>query len=385
MGINIMRFIALILLVCSFISSANSLLSPTFEVNLASVSDSNILRNSMEKSDTILQLSPIIGALAERGKYQLQLNYEGLYQKYKDASELDFTDHFANLSMRVTHTERLTTEFKIEYLDEVEEPGITNASTETLEQFTEKNVKTGNLRIAYGRADSLGQLVLKIGHRQEVYTNNQQQWRDHHANQVTGQFYYRIAPKIRVLFEATNVHFDYQNPNGFADLSSEDQRYLVGATWQATSKTSGAFKIGYQDKAYNDEVFNSISGISYQLDMDWRPSTHSKISMTASRLTSESAQLGIGGFVSNNLSGQIEHALTERLKFKLILSQSDYDITYDIKRKDTRTHNALELDYSLSYWASLQMSYSTIQRDSNNDNFKFDGELMKLGFMTQFN
>ncbi len=356
----------------------------SYGAGLHVTNDDNVLRQVDDVSDTSLTVTPELRLLGLYGKQSFSLDYAGEYRKYQDADELDYDAHDLKLAARLDHSQRLSSELLLQYQDDVEEPGITNQSTVGLSEFNQFDISRAQIKGAYGRSDSIGQIVLMLDHSQRRYTNNNQAFRDLDMSGITGQFFYRIAPKTRLLFEATAANIDYQNTQIF-DQSSRDNIYLIGVEWDVTAKTSGTFKAGYQTKSYdNDAVFNDISGLSYSLDMTWLPNTYTKVELGASRLISESAQFGIGGFISNGFKTRLEHAFTERTVFYAQYDHLEYDITSVIGRTDKRHEFALGATHDLRTWLDIEFSFIRQERSSDEAIFEFDAQLIQLSLIAYF-
>jgi len=378
------RILSAALASLAFSASAQEEAGITYGAGLFLGHDSNVLRQSDDISDTTLSVTPNFELLGLYGKHSFALNYQGDYKKYFDVSDLNYNAHDLKLEARLDHTQRFTSGFLVQYQNRIEEPGVTDQSTVGLQEFNELDIVRVQGRGAYGRRDSIGQIVLMLNHNQQRYNNNQQDYRDLDRSGVTAQFYYRVAPKTRMLFEASFDDVGYKNTERF-DLSSKDARYLVGVEWEITAKTSGTFKAGYQTKSYDDSAtFSDISGLSYALDMTWLPNTYTKVTIGAARTINESANLGLGGFISNSVNTGIEHAFTERTKLKAVYNYAEYDITSTLGRTDKRQEVGIGFSHDLKRWIDIELMYRFQERTSDNALFEFDAQLIELGAIVSF-
>jgi hypothetical protein len=348
--------------------------------------DSNVLRQKNEKSDTAIKVAPAFNLLGIDGKKQYTLKYQSLLAKFKDESILDYNNHLISLGAKFDHGYRLSTEFKLNYKDVIESPGTNSASTQTLTGFIEYKDKNAEAKLTYGKNTSQGQLVLSLKHLQRKFNNTTQPRSDLNKNELATQFFYRVSPKIRALIEVEIESFDYKALNVLSNLSSTNTNYLLGVKWDVTDNSSGTFKLGYQKKSYdNDELFNDISGLSYSLDMFWLPSSYSKVTLGTSRLTTESAQLGIGGFIREDFSIKLEHQLTGKTSFNANAKYSEDDITNTLNRTDNITEISAGLTHRLTRWLDVDLSVKKHRRNSNVNEFIFDANMINLSFKTFFN
>jgi len=344
------------------------------------VSDNNVLRNKAEKDDTYFLFTPEISFLANMGKHQFSAKYEGSYSAYSDLDELNYTDHDLGLVAKLDHTTKVNTEFSFSFIDAIEEPGSNN-SVALVNNFNKTEFTKAAAKLFYGTYSSTGQLLFEANHQKREYTNNAQQFRDVNINKLSATFFYRIAPKTRILFQASSADFEYQKTTLLTDQSSTERFYLTGITWELTAKTSGTFKIGYQDKNFDQNLYADIDGLSYSLDMTWKPSTHTTFTIEANRQTKESARQSTAGFINKSYGVLAEHEFTARTKLKARIGLDDAEYT---NRTDSRTNIMLSVSHSLLTWLDVSLDYKSMNRDSNEPLFDFDSQSFGLTFETRF-
>jgi hypothetical protein len=346
--------------------------------------DNNVLRKIEATSDTSLQVSPELQYLTNNGKHVFSIEYKGEYTAYKENSELNYDNHNIILFARLDHTLKINTDFKFSYKNEVEEPGTNNSSSVLIEEFNQTNKKQAAAKFYYGTKQSIGQLVLALDHKEYRYTNNFQDYRDVDINTLTGIFYYRIAPKTRLLFQASIGDYNYIINNQFPDQSSKANFYLAGIEWDISAKTSGTFKLGYQGKNFEQDVYNDITGLSYMLDMTWKPNTYSTIKLGASRTTQESSQLQTSAFITNSYSVDVKHDITARTTLKATYTFDADDIVTSSNRTDKHHKLVLGIDYSLLTWLNIKLDYKFIERSSDIDIYNFKANIIALSLTTNF-
>jgi hypothetical protein len=348
------------------------------------LSDSNITRTAEASSDIAAVFSPQLQFLSNVGRNIFVFDYQGDFAKYKNNSQYNYTDHDIKLSGIFDHSNRVNSEFTLGYLHQIEEPGSSNALTQLDNEFNELNRTSARAKFFYGTAASIGQFVLGLDHGQRRYTNNQQGFRDVDQKKATGTFFYRMAPKTRLLLEASVVKNDYVAVTQFAAPNSDDNTYLAGVEWEATAITSGTFKVGYQKKDFADARFNDIDGLSYFLDMAWQPNTYTTITIGAKRTTSESAEQDIGGFVITGYSLGLQHAFSERTQLKANYTQDTSDFTSTQERTDRGKNITLGITHSLRTWLDISLNYRRIARSSNEEIYAFSSDAMELSLSSKF-
>lgn len=346
--------------------------------------DNNVLRKIEPTSDSLLQISPDIKYLSLIGKHIVAFNYQGEYAAYNDYSELNYDNHDIALLAHFDHSLKIDTEFKVSYKDEIEEPGTNNSASTLLNEFNQTDKKQGYAKIFYGTKESIGQVVLGIDHSEYRYNNNFQNYRDVDRNTLTATFFYRIAPKTRLLFQASTADYNYVIKSEFPDQSSKENYYLAGVEWDITAKTSGTFKIGYQSKDFEQYVYNDITGLSYMLDMTWKPNTYTKIKLGASKMTRESSQQLTSAFITNTYSVNAEHAITPRTKLKGQYTFDNDDIVTSQNRTDKRHNITMGVDHSLLTWLNISLDYKYIERSSDFEIYNYKANVIGLSLTTNF-
>lgn len=346
--------------------------------------DDNVLRKVESVSDSSIQISPQVQYLTHMGKHLFAVEYQGEYAAYKDDTDLNYDNHDIALYTRLDHSLKINSEFKLSYKNEIEVPGTNNSTSLLITRFNQTNKKQAAAKFYYGTKKSIGQLVLGLDHRENRYTNNLQGYRDVDRNTVTGTFFYRIAPKTRLLFQASIGDYDYIAKSQFPDQSSKEAFYLAGVEWDITAKTSGSFKLGYQDKNFKQKVYNDITGLSYMLDMTWKPNTYSKIKIGATRMTQESSQLLTSAFITNSYTVDAEHEITPRTKLKAKYTYDSDDIVTTRNRTDKRHNIVLGVEHSLLTWLNISLDYQFNERRSDLEAYEYKANIIGLSLTTKF-
>ena len=348
--------------------------------------DDNVYRSfRQEESDGLFVLEPKAALRGLRGSHQFDIGYAGAFGRYFNESELDYTDHAFKAHALLDHSARLKTEYTLGHDRAHDEPGSTDAVAFPGREPNEWRNDHATGKFEYGRADSTGQLVGELRYEEFRYTNNDQEFRDNDATGATGTFYYRLAPRTRLLFELDYAEYDYRTTDLFgSDQSGDETRYLTGVTWEATAKTTGVLKFGYRDRTYDDDRYDSLSGLALQLDGTWKPTSHTTFTFGAARENQESAQQGTGGYLRSSVKAGAVHDLTPRTRLKLNLDYSNDDFEGGFDREDDGLDFSLGLDYNLLRWLDIGAEYRYEERDSDLDIFDYTANVFMLTARTTF-
>jgi hypothetical protein len=352
---------------------------------IAVQSDSNITRTNEETSDNSAIFSPQLKYLTNIGQHRFKFDYQGDFAAYNGNTQYNYDDHNLNLTALFDHSYKLSSEFTLGYQDSIEEPGSNNSSNQLTDGFNQLKNKSVEANLYYGSNASGGQIVLGLAHNQKRYTNNQQSFRNLDRNQVSGTFFYSIAPKTRLLLQASVTGFNYLRDALIANRENDEKSYLAGIEWEATAITSGTFKVGYQQKDYADSRFNSLSGLSYFLDTYFRPNSYTKITIGTSRSANESAEQDDGGFISTGYLVAVEYSVSPRTSLNAEFQQNKSDLTLvqnrTLKLKDIK----VGVNHSLSTWLDISLDYRHLARNSNDEIYDFASDSLELSLTSKFN
>jgi hypothetical protein len=341
----------------------------TAEVDSRLTYEDNILRAADDNAqgDTSLVVSPELTLAGILGKQRFKLSYTGEYANYFDNSDVNYSDHDIRLKADFDHSYRLTSAFDVQYKDKHEDFGDLNTIFTNLTEFNRYTDTQINGRVAYGRQDSFGQLVLKLGKSNRDYDNNNQEYRSNERDLVSLAFYYRIAPRTRLLAEVVYQDYSYSPDVGFLDLDNEYIRYLAGVEWALTNQLEGTVKVGYQNRDYRLDTLRDIDGLSYEANVDWKPNTYTTIGIVAKRESIDSSLESAGGFLRTTYGVNIKHGFTELTKLDAGLGYSKDELVFGANRQDTRNYAKVGVLHQLLTWVELGANLSYEDRDSTQE------------------
>jgi hypothetical protein len=349
--------------------------------------DDNAYRTNDETavSDSFLQIKPEIAWLSLVGKHRFGLSYQGDYGQYSQEDMLDYDDHELLAHALYDHSYRLNTEYTLGYDWNHYHPGEIETSYIPNDAPDEWNDGYAKAKLSYGRKGSQGQIIGQLAYHNRQHDKEDQEFRDYRLLNVIATFYYRIAPKSRVLLETRLLDYDYEaNDASGHNQTNKDFRYLTGVAWEATAKTTGIFKIGYRDKQYESDHFDDISGLAFWLDAEWRPNTNTLVTLEAIQDSMETALQGSNGYVRQSIHVGAEHKITP---LTLVYTEAQYgqdkfDSGED--REDDRWRLIIGVEYSLLRWMDLGAEIRREVRNSNLEIYDFSVNLIMLSARIYF-
>jgi hypothetical protein len=227
-----------------------------------------------------------------------------------------------------------------------------------------------NINYLYGRVDAKGNPSLALAWNQLTYDNyldTYSQW-DRTQLQITPAFNWRILPKTYLTTQIQNTIVNYiNNPEGQPSQDYSLQRYLIGATWDRTSKTNGTIGVGYYQQEFSNAALKSQGGLTYNGVMQWMPITYSKLSFSFSR----NIQPSIGAsssYLIQVYNASWEHNWPNQMVTKL---SGGYQQTLSQNAGQGASNGInykLDVKYQMRPWLDIGANYSQMdfQTPSNN-------------------
>ena len=237
--------------------------------------DDNIFSTeTSEVSSTKFILTPSVQLKAEKGLNEYSVNYKISNATYQDSSADNYTDHELSGRAYFDFNIRNRLELLAGYLQTHEDRGSglnqgNNATTN--DKPVEYHVNSAQAAYEFGGKEAKGRIRVVAGVQDREYDNfrAQTESKDRRTVKTSATFYYRVMPKTSLLFEVRNEDIDYDLAS--VTLDSNERKYLLGAEWEATAKTSGSLRFGYSEKDFDSATRTDDDGLSWEMAMRWSP------------------------------------------------------------------------------------------------------------------
>ncbi len=347
-------------------------LTQKFDDNIFSQDDKTI----KAKDSGITQFQPTLQYLAEKDDNHIALTYTGDYGIYNSSSDDNYDDHNILFDALMRPSDLYSVNFGASYgafhdnRGEGSSEGINVSSRGKPDEY---NLENERLLIDVGRETA--RLGLEIEALRTIinYTNNRTdtRFRDRREHQIIGRLYGRVSDRTRYFVEASNEVFGYETaPLVGSSIDSNQVVVAVGASWEATGKTTGSIKVGRLDKKFDaaDRANNDLT--IWDADITWSPMSYSTVRISASKDAQETN--GTGSFIeAQNFNVSWQHGWSDRMRMTLTAGIGDDEYPGN-PRKDDRTSYSIGFDYDWQRWITIGASYSYTERDSNVDTFDFE-------------
>ena len=258
-------------------------------------------------SSWIPMLSPSLAIKAKPSKHSYELLYDGEIAWYTDSSPDDYDDHFlrGGAYFELGEKSKLDIVGSFDAAHQNRGTGITEGfipATNEPPSPDEYNLANVSGKYGFGGNASNTRVVFEARYRDLDFTTNRDRTRFFDRSDAYGDlsFYYRVLPKTVLLLGARLTKIEYDNVRPLqASLDSTEQRYFVGATWDATAKTKGTVKLGDVRKDFTERESGDFSESSWDVDIRWSPKTYSHFDFGTARYPSETT--GGGNFIDNTV------------------------------------------------------------------------------------
>ena len=350
--------------------------------------DSNIWESADQEEDSwVSTVTPTLAARIETAASGWEFGYQGKGARYETSSDDDYFDHQARGRGILKLGQRQTLELSGGYYATHEDrgTGLTEGISATTLQLLLNEPDTyaltdAGIKYTLGSTGSRGTVVAEAGYLDRNYTNHdaRTQFFDYEETRGGLTFLWRVLPKTSVLLQATANEISYakdrpQEPT----RDSAVLRYLAGLTWEATAKTTGTLKFGYQQKDFDAANRKDFDSPAWEAEVRWSPRTYSHIDIKTRRYDQET-NFG-GDFIdAKEYSVAWTHDWSRKWVSELTLSRVA-QAYQELDRDQDLTQARLALRYQMRRWLGWELSWAHRNRSSNLDPLEFDRNQLMLG------
>lgn len=329
-------------------------------VSLSYGYDDNVRASAAEPiSSSVLTLAPSVRAELQRGgSSRYSLSYGGVYTRFSGARDDDTTQHRLGATGAHTFSARSRLSWSLGHQEGAD--ARSEAVVESREPDQWRVNALGGV-YSYGASGAKGRIETTYNFSRKRYQNNPETTAasEMDSHQLAGRYFWRVMPRTYLVAEARLGQTQYRvgtvNDN-------TDTRLLVGATWEATAKTTGSVKVGHQSKRFDEATKDDASGLTYEASVEWRPLTYSVVSLNASRAAFDA--LSDGDYdVNTSLGLSWSHQWNAALGSSLSVRSASSKFANSPRQEDALT-TSLGMTYGLGRRYTLGLSLAQTQRDS---------------------
>jgi hypothetical protein len=339
-------------------------------VDLTEGYDDNLfLRPSNQKSSNFTLLNPYVRAEAKSGPNKYDAEFRIFDARYHSSPADSYTDYLLGAGGDWVFSGRAGLNVRASYRQGHDPRGSTDRAVSATPDVYDNSSIQGQFR--YGASGARGRIEIDAGADRVHFTNNRTytEAADHDTGRIGGTFYWRVAPRTELLAQASYAAINYSLATSTQD--STENRYLVGAKWEATAATTGYAKFGYQTKKFDASGHENFSGSSWDVGVRWSPLTYSVFDFVSSKQTAESTGVG-DSILGKNYGVTWSHAWSSRLRTQALATfRNDKFIGAGVTRADDTTSFGAKVTYDFRRWLRLGAEFTHTERDSNDNNLDY--------------
>ncbi|MBT8422083.1 MAG: outer membrane beta-barrel protein, partial [Gammaproteobacteria bacterium] len=232
----------------------------------------------------------------------------------------------------------------------------------------------------YGAEGNRGRLRFGLGGTQFESTNNRERTRflDYDTQFVSTGLSLLFHQRTAVVLDAwfTDVRYEEVPPDG-AKRDSEDWRFLLGLSWEATAKTEGSVRLGMERRHFDDPARASASNPSWEVDVRWSPRDYSHFHFLAWRRNEET--FAGGDFIDTSVY-RVAWTHEWRPGWGSIISwdQTDADFVGSARDQESTVYY-LGMRYSQGRLLTWDVGFARRNRDSSLSPLVYDANMFTIG------
>lgn len=317
-------------------------------------------------------VQPTFALSAENRNSQHELKYSFDTDYYHDDNDATNTDHHLTFKSALALSSRHRVRGNIGY-HRIEDTmnDDTKSRTDDLagdlsgrDFYNDKYSRAvAGLGYTFGAPSAQNQLDFATNYEQRRYHNsgniNEDQERD--SLGVSSTWFHRIGGRTRSIVEVRHTEHDYVEDRFSRD--GTNTAGLIGATWEATAKTTGTVRVGAERKKFDSSARENFTSPMWEVGVAWAPRTYSTFEINARRAFDEGEDdSSTVEDVTTALSWT--HGWTPRISTEVEYQFSDREYKAS-DREDERTAYSVGVNYAFDRWADITLGYRRSENDSS--------------------
>ena len=212
------------------------------------------------------------------------------------------------------------------------------------------------------------------------YDESENAYLERTDNVVDLYAYYKYSEKTSLFLQYRYADVEYDSDT--AKDNSQDY-YYGGITWQSTEKLALLFKAGMQSKAYDAETdeYRDSDNFTVDLQAQYRMTDKTNMTLAVYRKNEESDNAGASEQVVLGARFVYSQAMTEKITAKVGLGYENADYEQLVGQPD-RDEDTFYISPAVQFlvrdWLMAELAYSFETRDSSNDAFDYDTNIIYL-------
>ncbi|UAW98034.1 outer membrane beta-barrel protein [Halopseudomonas nanhaiensis] len=323
-----------------------------------------------ERASWITSIEPSLLLSAETRNAGYQLRYTVSSDIYHDDSDATNTDHILGLKsiMELTSRHRVSWNLGYSRIENTINDDRTIPDDGGVEELLERRFENERFDRAvagagytFGARTAPNQLEFGAEYQRLRYRDDFNEDQDRDTLALGTTWFHRLGARTRTLVELR--HADHSYEQSTSDRDSTNLAALLGATWEATAKTTGTVKAGAERKDFDSDNRNDYTSPMWEVGVVWAPRTYSKFDLTSRRAFDEGDD---GASTVQDVSTVLNwtHEWNPWISSELEYRMADREYKATEREDDIRAYG-VGLTYSPDRWIDFTLGYRFVENDSN--------------------
>jgi hypothetical protein len=193
---------------------------------------------------------------------------------------------------------------------------------------------------------------------------------------------FRVRPTVALFAEANADHQRFTSDQAVLGVRQDSDGYggSVGVALDINKVARGEVGVGYQKRNYDDPLFEDISGLNVNAELEYFLSDLTTVRIEAERSIQNTALIGVAGYYANGGTLTVEHELLRSL---MLIATADYrrDDFRGIDRNDELLRFSGGADYAFRRNIVLSARYIYLDVKSSGAAARpgFDESVIRVG------
>ena len=290
---------------------------------------SNVYETTARTADEYASIAPSLQATSNWSRDMLALDGGASLMRYFAQARRDQDDWHIGASGRydIGGDTAIAVSAKTEHATE---PATSAAYPTAAAQASQYQVTTAQV----SPSTTLGRVKLQGAYNFTTYSFDpyatfagaivDQSNRNSTSHSGTARAEYAITPDTSVFLQANFDRLTYAYPllPGVANRSSDSFSFLGGLNFDIATKLRGSIGLGYMARRYDSALYQSISGLTAEMRVDYFLDSLTTVTLTGRRILEDSPYVGTSGFVNSSVALRVDHELLRNL---LLDAQAAYE------------------------------------------------------------
>lgn len=190
-----------------------------------------------------------------------------------------------------------------------------------------------------------------------------QRFRDYRHTQAHARIRYSVSPAIAAFLRGGIDRSQYPRLGGI-DRNSKGYSVLAGVQMGLSNLVSGSIGVGYLRQSFSDPASGTVSGLDYDVALNWNPTPLIAVSLGGGRSVQRSPFADSPGGIQTTLNASVDYELLRQLILSANLRTSR--VTYrGVDRADRYADAQLGARYLMNRTAALTLTVNYRRQSSS--------------------